>query len=138
MTPYNFRRIIGYSGLAIVVLLLLMACAAPFDSNEHGNLTSINQMASRGRELCATPEQARAAAETLATQSQWIYIYSSHLKGNKEMMQMSQNLMEMTRDFQTRYAQATTPSRIYCSSKMENIRDATETMLKVSGRRTRS
>lgn len=137
MTPYNLRRLIGYSGIALIILLLLTACAAPFDHNEHSNLTTINQVSAEGKTICATTDLARSIADNMATQSQWIYIYSSNLDGNNEMTRMAKNLMDMTKDFQLRYYQPNPPSRTYCLAKMENIKEATDTMLKVSGRRAR-
>lgn len=137
MTPYNFRRTIGYSVLIAIFLVLLAACAAPFDHNEHSNLTSINQVSAEGKIICSTVEMARTTADNMWAQSQWIYIYSSNLDGNAEMIRMAKNLMDMTKEFQLRYYQSTPPSRTYCLSKVENIHEATGVMLRVSGRRAR-
>jgi len=137
MTPYNFRRIIGYSLLALIIAILLTACAAPFDYNEHGNLTSINQIASESKTVCGSVDIARSVADDLARQSQWIYIYSSTLDGNREMTKMALELMEMTKEFNSRFSQNPAPSRTYCLAKVENIKQATDAMLKVSGRRAR-
>lgn len=137
MTPYNFRRIVGWGFLGLLALLLLVGCASPFDHNEHSTLTTINQVASEPKTVCGDLNLARSVAEDMATQSQWIYIYSSNLDGNVDMTKMAKNLMDITKEFQSRFNQPVPPSRTYCIAKVENIKQATDVMLKISGRRAR-
>ena len=137
MTPYNIRRMIGYLALGLTVVIILAACAAPFDAKEHGGVATIHQLALNGRAACDNPDTARAMAHEMARQSQWVYIYASSLDGNREMARMAKELMDITQDFHTRYQQPTAPSKIYCQAKVDNVNKATDIMLKVSGRRTR-
>ena len=137
MTPYNIKRIVGYSTLALTVVLILAACAAPFNAKEHGGVVTVHQLAVNGKSACDNVDTAKALAQQMAQHSQWVYIYASTLDGNREMTRMAKELMDITHDFDVRYQQPAAPSKIYCQAKVDNVKKATDIMLKVSGRRTR-
>ena len=45
MTPYNFRRLIGYTVLALLLALLLSGCGllpSRFDSQEHAMIVNVH------------------------------------------------------------------------------------------------
>ena len=133
----RLRRFLSYPAIAVIVALMLVACAAPFDHNEHANLVSINQAARDSKILCSDLERASSTARIMAMQSEWVWIYSSNLNGNADMTKMAKNLMDMAKELDTRFQQSQPPSRLYCTTKVDNIKQATDIMLKVSGRRAR-
>lgn len=140
MTPYNIRRIVGWTGIALVLVLLLASCApfpSNFDNQEHARIVNI-YMTSLDDSVCSNREQATVRADSMYQDARWVWAYGQHLPDNEALSRMETDLMVMTRELSERYHKADTVSLFYCRNKFENIRKATETMLKASARRPRS
>ena len=138
MTPYNLRRIVGYTGLILLVALLLAGCSFPstFDSHEHARMVNIHVI-SLDDSVCANREQAADRAQTMYSDARWLWAYGQDLPDNAPMAKMEIELMAMTRELAERYQKPDPVSQYYCKSKFENIRRATDTMIKASARRPR-
>jgi len=137
MKPYDIRRLVGYSALIFVVALMLAGCASVFDSNEHARLVTIH-VAAVDDSVCSDRERAAPVARQMYHDSRWVWHYSQYLANNEDMTKMGFELMQITRELHDRYEKTPTVSAFYCRSKFENIRRASETIIKVSARRARS
>ena len=136
---YNMRRYIGYSLLAASFAGLLSGCAlwpSLFDSNEHARIVNIH-VAALDDSVCAKRETAMPVAHQMYHDAQWVWHYGQHLRNNEKMTGMEFNLMQITKELNDRYVKGDV-STFYCKSKLENIRRATDTIIKVSARRPRS
>lgn len=139
MTPYNLRRIFGYSVLAVILAVLLTGCAlfpSSFDSNEHARIVDIH-VASADAAVCQDRDSAARAAKNMYQDAVWVWNYGQYLTNNEKMTAMERELLSMTKELADRYAKADAVSAFYCRSKFENIHRATTTMIKVSARRPR-
>lgn len=139
MSPYNKRRIIGYSLLIIIFLMLLVGCSmfpSKFDSQEHARIVNVH-FVSLNDSVCSNREQAAQVSNTMYQDAYWAYVYGSSLPDNGPMSRMSADLMSMTKELRDRYQRSESVSQFYCKSKLENIRRATDTMIKASARRPR-
>ena len=70
--------------------------------------------------------------------ARWAWHYGQSLVDNEKMTRMSFELMMITKEMADRYDSTATVSVFYCKNKFENIRRATDTMMKVSARRPRT
>lgn len=139
MTPYNIRRIVGYSVIAVIVAVLLTGCAlfpSKFDSNEHARIVDIH-VTSADNSVCQDRDAAARAAKTMYQDAVWVWNYGQYLTNNEKMTAMERELLSMTKELADRYARPDPVSNFYCRSKFENIHRATTTMIKVSARRPR-
>lgn len=137
MTPYNFRRIVGYALLALIFLILLLGCASKFDSQEHAMIVNIHVI-SQDDGVCNQRDSAYLAAQTMYQDARWAWNYGRYLQKNEEMTRMTENLMAITKELDDRYKKADTAvSAVYCRAKFKTIHQATETILRVSARRER-
>jgi hypothetical protein len=140
MTPYNLRRIIGYSVLTVLLTVLLSGCAlwpSAFDSEEHARLVNIH-VASIDDSVCNNRDTAAPVAQQMFVDARWAWHYGQSLTDNEKMTRMSFELMMITKEIADRYSSSATVSVFYCKNKFENIRRATDTAIKVSARRPRS
>ena len=140
MTPYNIRRIIGYSALTILLVVMLTGCAlwpSAFDSQEHARIINIH-VAATDDSVCNSRERAAPVAQQMFADARWAWHYGQSLVDNEKMTKMSFELMMMTKEMADRYSSDATVSTFYCRNKFENIRRATDTMIKVSARRPRT
>lgn len=139
MTPYNVRRLVGYSLLIIIVLLSLSGCGlfpSRFDSQEHAMIVNVHVI-SQDDGVCNTPNSAYMAAQTMYQDARWAWNYGRDIPDNEKMTKMTENLMAMTRELDDRYKKGDPVSVVYCKLKFKNIHQATDTILKVSARRPR-
>jgi hypothetical protein len=137
MTPYNFRRAIGYSVLVLLVILLLVGCASKFDSQEHAMIVNIHVI-SQDDGVCSSRDSAYLAAQTMYQDARWAWNYGRYLQKNGEMTRMTENLMAITKELDDRYKKTDTAvSAVYCRAKFKTIHQATESILRVSARRER-
>ena len=140
MTPYNIRRIIGYSALTILLAAMLTGCAlwpSAFDNQEHARIINIH-VAAIDDAVCNRRESAAPVAQQMFADARWAWHYGQSLTDNEKMTRMSFELMMITKEIADRYAKSDTVSVFYCKNKFENIRRATDTMMKVSARRPRT
>ena len=139
MTPYNRRRIIGYSLLALLCLLLLSGCGllpSRFDGQEHAMIVNVHVI-SQDDAVCNSRDSAYLAAQTMYQDARWAWNYGRDLPNNEKMAAMTANLMAITRELDDRYKKGDAVSATYCRLKFKNIHQATDTILKVSARRPR-
>jgi hypothetical protein len=140
MTSYNLRRIIGYSALTILLAVLLTGCAlwpSAFDSAEHARIVNIH-VAAIDDSVCNRRESAAPVAQQMFADARWAWHYGQSLMDNEKMTKMSFELMMIIKEMADRYDSAASVSTFYCRNKFENIRRATDTMMKVSARRPRT
>ena len=140
MTSYNLRRIIGYSALTILLAVMLTGCAlwpSAFDSAEHARIVNIHVTAIDDA-VCNSRERAAPVAQQMYQDARWAWHYGQSLVDNEKMTRMSFELMQITKELADRYESAATVSTYYCKNKFENIRRATDTVIKVSARRPRT
>ena len=140
MTSYNLRRIIGYSALTVLLAVLLTGCAlwpSAFDSAEHARIVNIH-VAAIDDSVCNSRERAAPVAQQMYQDARWAWHYGQSLVDNEKMTRMSFELMMITKELAERYAKSDTVSTYYCKNKFENIRRATDTVIKVSARRPRT
>ena len=140
MTSYNLRRIIGYSALTILLAVLLTGCAlwpSAFDNQEHARIVNIH-VAAIDDSVCNSRERAAPVAQQMFADARWAWHYGQSLVDNEKMTRMSFELMMITKELAERYAKSDTVSTYYCKNKFENIRRATDTVIKVSARRPRT
>ena len=139
MTPYNRRRIIGYSLLALLCLLLLSGCGllpGRFDGQEHAMIVNVHVI-SQDSNVCDSRDSAYLAAQTMYQDARWAWNYGRDLPNNDKMAAMTANLMAITKELDDRYKKGDAVSATYCRLKFKNIHQATDTILKVSARRPR-
>ena len=140
MTPYNFRRLIGYTLLALLLALLLSGCGllpSRFDSQEHAMIVNVHVI-SQDDGVCNQRDSAYLAAQTMYQDARWAWNYGRYLQKNEEMTRMTENLMAITKELDDRYKKTDTAvSAVYCRAKFKTIHQATETILRVSARRER-
>ena len=139
MTPYNFRRAVGYSILAVLLAVLLAGCGlfpARFDGQEHAMIVNVHVI-SQDDAVCNSRDSAYMAAQTMYQDARWAWTYGRDLPDNGPMIRMTENLMAMTRELDDRYKKGDAVSTAYCKLKFKNIHTATDTILKVSARRPR-
>ena len=139
MTPYNFRRLIGYTLLALLLALLLSGCGllpSRFDSQEHAMIVNVHVI-SQDDAVCNSRDSAYLAAQTMYQDARWAWSYGRDLPNNEKMVAMTANLMAITKELDDRYKKGDAVSATYCRLKMKNIHTATDTILKVSARRPR-
>lgn len=132
----SIKRIIGYS----FVTLVLTGCAlwpSMFDANEHARIVNIH-VASIDDSVCNDRSKAAVLATQMYQDARWAWHYGQFLSDNEKMAKMESDLMHMTRELHDRYEKPEPVSVFYCKSKFENIRRATDTIIKVSARRPRS
>jgi hypothetical protein len=140
MTPYNIRRLVGYSAITMLFILLLTGCAlfpSMFDANEHARIVNIH-VAAIDDSVCNRRESAAPVAQQMYQDARWAWHYGQHLSDNEKMTKMELELMQITKELADRYESTATVSVLYCKNKFENIRRATDTIMKVSARRPRS
>ena len=140
MTPYNIRRIVGYSALTVLLTVMLTGCAlwpSAFDSQEHARIVNIH-VAAIDDSVCNSRERAAPVAQQMFADARWAWHYGQSLVDNEKMTRMSFELMMITKELADRYESAATVSTYYCKNKFENIRRATDTVIKVSARRPRT
>ena len=140
MTPYNIRQIIGYSALTILLAAMLTGCAlwpSAFDNQEHARIINIH-VAAIDDAVCNRRESAAPVAQQMFADARWAWHYGQSLTDNEKMTKMSFELMMITKEMADRYDSTATVSVFYCKNKFENIRRATDTMMKVSARRPRT
>lgn len=140
MTALHMRRIIGYSALTILLAVMLTGCAlfpSMFDANEHARIVDIH-VAAIDDSVCAKKETAAPVARQMYQDARWAWHYGQHLSDNENMTKMEFELMQITKELADRYDKTDTVSSFYCKNKFENIRRATDTIIKVSARRPRS
>jgi hypothetical protein len=140
MTPYNIRRIIGYSALTILLVAMLTGCAlwpSAFDNQEHARIVNIH-VAAIDDAVCNRRESAAPVAQQMFADARWAWHYGQSLTDNEKMTRMSFELMMIIKEMADRYDSAASVSTFYCRNKFENIRKATDTMIKVSARRPRT
>ena len=140
MTPYNIRRIVGYSALTVLLTVMLTGCAlwpSAFDSQEHARIVNIH-VAAIDDSVCNSRERAAPVAQQMFADARWAWHYGQSLVDNEKMTRMSFELMQITKELAERYAKSDTVSTYYCKNKFENIRRATDTVIKVSARRPRT
>ena len=139
MTPYNLRRIIGYTGIVFLMILLLVGCSlfpSNFDGQEHAMIVNVHVI-SQDDAVCDRRDSASMAAQTMYQDARWAWNYGRDLPNNEKMAKMTENLMAMTRELDDRYKKTDPVSTAYCKLKFKNIHQATDTILKVSARRPR-
>jgi len=139
MTTDNRRRIIGYSLLALLCLLLLSGCGllpSRFDGQEHAMIVNVHVI-SQDDGVCNSRDSAYLAAQTMYQDARWAWNYGRDLPNNDKMATMTANLMAITRELDDRYKKGDSVSATYCRLKFKNIHQATDTILKVSARRPR-
>lgn len=140
MTAYNIRRIIGYSTLTVILAVLLTGCAlwpSIFDSQEHSRIVNIRVIATDDS-VCNQRDTAATVAQQMYQDARWAWHYGQSLPDNEKMTAMEFELVNMTKELADRYNKAESVSVFYCKNKFENIRRATDTVIKVSARRPRS
>lgn len=140
MTPYNTRRVVGYTAMVLLFTLLLTGCAlfpSMFDANEHARIVNIH-VASIDDTVCDRRESAAPVAQQMYQDARWVWHYGQHLSDNEKMTAMEFELMKITKELSDRYTKSDTVSTFYCRNKFENIRRATDAIIKVSARRPRS
>lgn len=140
MTTDNTKRVIGYSAMIMLFMLLLTGCAlfpSMFDSNEHARIVNIH-VAAIDDAVCQSRDTAGPVARQMYQDARWVWHYGQHLSDNEKMTAMEFELMKITRELADRYDKAEPVSTYYCKNKFENIRRATDTIIKVSARRPRS
>ena len=140
MTALDIRRIIGYSALTILLAAMLTGCAlwpSAFDSAEHARMVNIH-VAAIDDSVCNSRERAAPVAQQMFADARWAWHYGQSLVDNEKMTRMSFELMMITKELAERYAKSDTVSTYYCKNKFENIRRATDTVIKVSARRPRT
>jgi hypothetical protein len=140
MTALDIRRIIGYSALTILLAVMLTGCAlwpSAFDSAEHARIVNIHVTAIDDA-VCNSRERAAPVAQQMYQDARWAWHYGQSLVDNEKMTRMSFELMQITKELADRYESAATVSTYYCKNKFENIRRATDTVIKVSARRPRT
>lgn len=139
MTPYNFRRLIGYGLLALICVILLAGCGllpSRFDSQEHAMIVNVHVI-SQDDAVCNSRDSAYLAAQTMYQDARWAWNYGRDLVNNEKMVAMMANLMTITKELDDRYKKGDAVSVTYCRLKFKNIHQATDTILKVSARRPR-
>ena len=139
MSPYNIRRLVGYTSLILIIAVLLSGCSlfpSTFDSQEHAMIVNVHVI-SQDDGVCNTPNSAYMAAQTMYQDARWAWNYGRDLPNNEKMVAMTASLMAMTKELDDRYKKAETVSATYCKLKFKNIHQATDTILKVSARRPR-
>ncbi len=140
MTSYNTTRVVGYTAMVLLFTLLLTGCAlfpSMFDANEHARIVNIH-VASIDDTVCDRRESAAPVAQQMYQDARWVWHYGQHLSDNEKMTAMEFELMKITKELSDRYTKSDTVSTFYCRNKFENIRRATDTIIKVSARRPRS
>lgn len=108
-----------------------------FDANEHARIVNIHVI-SVDDKVCENRDAASRAADQMYQDARWVWHYGQFLADNDKMVKMESELMGMTKEFSERYHKADAVSTFYCRNKMENIKKATDAMIKVSARRPRS
>jgi len=140
MSPYNQRRIVGYTGIAFLLAILLTGCAlfpSMFDANEHARIVNIH-VAATDDSVCNRREAAAPVAQQMYQDARWVWHYGQHLSDNEKMTKMELELMQITKELADRYESTATVSVFYCKNNFENILLATDIIMKVSARRPRS
>ena len=140
MSPYNQRRIVGYTGIAFLLAILLTGCAlfpSMFDANEHARIVNIH-VSAIDDSVCNRKEAAASVSQQMYADARWAWHYGQSLTDNEKMTKMSFELMKITKELADRYDSTATVSVFYCKNKFENIRRATDIIMKVSARRPRS
>lgn len=139
MTANNKRRLLGYGLLTALVVFLISGCAlfpSNFDNQEHARIVNVHVI-SQDDTVCNNRDLAVKSAHSMYQDARWAWNYGRDLPNNENMTVMTKNLTDMTKELNDRYLKADTVSTLYCRSKFENIRRATDTILKVSARRPR-
>jgi hypothetical protein len=119
---------------------MLTGCAlwpSAFDSQEHARIINIH-VAAIDDSVCNRRESAAPVAQQMFADARWAWHYGQSLTDNEKMTRMSFELMMITKEMADRYDSTATVSVFYCKNKFENIRRATDTMMKVSARRPRT
>ena len=140
MTSFNLGQKIRYGALSLLATLTLTGCAlfpSLFDSNEHAKIVNIHVM-SIDDSVCNDRATASPVSQQMYQDARWVWHYGQYLSDNEKMTRMESELMQMTKELADRYAKPEAVSVYYCKNKFENIRRATDAMIKVSARRPRS
>lgn len=124
--------------LLITSILLLAACAAPFDNNEYSRMVEMRYTVDTAIEqkTCEQPTQMKLVSEKLQADARWWLIYSRYLPKNDLTVTMADALGAVTKEMAVRY-QGPAPSTMYCNLKLKNIRDQLEIVLKTTAGRPR-
>ena len=125
--------------MTLLLPLALAGCAAfpsQFDANEHARIVNIHVI-SIDDTVCTDRARAATASQGMYTDARWVYHYGRLLPDNDAMSKMEIELLTMTKELADRYEKADPVSVFYCRAKFENIKKATDVMIKVSARRPR-
>lgn len=124
--------------ILLISVLLLVACAAPFDNNEYGRMVDMRYTVDTAIEqkTCERPAQMKLVSEKLQSDARWWLIYSRYLPKNDLTVTMAEALGAVTKEMAERY-QGQAPSTMYCNLKLKNIRDQLEIVLRTTAGRPR-
>ena len=124
--------------ILLISVLLLVACAAPFDNNEYGRMVEMRYTVDTAIEqkTCDQPAQMKLVSEKLQADARWWLIYSRYLPKNDLTVTMAEALGAVTKEMADRY-QGQAPSAMYCNLKLKNIRDQLEIVLRTTAGRPR-
>jgi hypothetical protein len=128
------RRILGYTELVILMLILLAGCAAKFDTNEYSRMVDIRHALDESR--CANDADARVMSTEIKNYLKWLSIYSQHLPDNANTQTMISAMKNTADEFAERAARSGS-SVVYCRLKVRTMTDQIDSILKTTGRRSR-
>jgi hypothetical protein len=128
------RRILGYTGLVILFLIMLAGCAARFDTNEYSRMVDMRHALLESR--CANVSDVRAMSRTIQTDISWLVIYSQHLPNNDNTVAMLAAVKKTADEFSDRSAKADF-SVAYCRIKVRTLQDQIDIILKNTANRPR-
>jgi hypothetical protein len=128
-------RTLGYTALMILFTIMLVGCAARFDSNEYARMVDIRMELSESR--CADDADARVMSLAIDRHVSWLSVYSQHLPDNSNTRKMIESMKRSTDEFRDRYAQSQSPSVVYCRLKVRAMQDQVDIILKTTARRER-
>jgi DNA/RNA-binding domain of Phe-tRNA-synthetase-like protein len=117
----------------LLAFLLLTGCARlTFDSAEFNQLITINENANKLVVTCGSPDQYEKII-LLKDDINHFNRYESYRSGSREnVTEVSNELNTMVNELSSRY-ETNTPSIMYCTQKLQNIADGTNTILSAIG-----
>ena len=125
--------------LGLVAVWSVAGCAllpSAFDNQEHAALVTLQQL-SQDRTVCRDRPTATVVAAQLDTQAQWLVIYGSSLSSNQNLAEIESTVAAMSSELYARYLSQGAVSTLYCDTKLQNINNAAQQAVKVSGKRPR-
>ncbi|NBP02374.1 MAG: hypothetical protein EBU90_20105 [Proteobacteria bacterium] len=107
-----------------------------YDANEYKLITDIRAEANRYKEECANLDQSKINAKNIVSQTELFMMYSEHVPRNKDVINASKELHEMSKELYERYNKSNV-STMFCKIKFDNISSSAKKMQSVIGSRPR-